>query len=206
MKKTLIVAGVVALAITLGWMFIHSRALSGSLAESIGAYNLLKKESAVVQGKQQQIIEDQVARIAEKDAIIADLNHDIIDDNDAIVDQDRQLAALRKKLDGLTDCPSKLANLDEQISLWSNKFTLCERASATKDSIIFNLTEKYDAQVAITDAVYAQLADCVKVKTSCEEALQKAVSQLKTKKFVGYVKTGVIVAAVGFIAYSLVKK
>ena len=65
-------------------------------------------------------------------------------------------ADLKKLEEELSSIPTEeknliIENLKSQIIVWRDKFTLAQQEISNKDKIIFNLTEKYNSQVIISD-------------------------------------------------------
>jgi len=144
------------------------------------------------------------ADIAARDESIAKANEAIAVVKDKIKGKDAKILNLEEEFTQLGENKdAKIINLQVQVSLWKEKFTLAERVIAEKDSIIFDLTAKYDAQVQIStewEASYYRQVELHQI------ALDR-ISMME-KKWVGInlgsnAKTGLII---GLIIYSLVKK
>jgi len=144
------------------------------------------------------------ADIAARDESIAKANEAIAVVKDKIKGKDAKILNLEEGFTQLGENKdAKIINLQVQVSLWKEKFTLAERVIAEKDSIIFDLTAKYDAQVQIStewEASYYRQVELHQI------ALDR-ISMME-KKWVGInlgsnAKTGLII---GLIIYSLVKK
>ena len=96
------------------------------------------------------------AAIAEQEKKIKELEQKQIIYEENIKKKEGQIASLhvttgelKKQRRELTDKDAIIANLDTQVAAWKEKFSLAQSVIEEKDKIIFNLTEKYDAQVTI---------------------------------------------------------
>jgi len=64
---------------------------------------------------------------------------------------DKKADQLEKQFVELTDKNAMIANLQEQVKLWKEKFSLAQKELANKDEIIFNLTNQYNVQLDLTN-------------------------------------------------------
>lgn len=101
---------------------------------------------------------------------------------------------------------AQIVNLQAQIAVWKEKFTLAEGIIADKDSIIFSLTAKYDAQVKISAEWEASYHRQVELHSICLERLAAVEKEWRGIRFGSKIKTYLVGAAVGWIVYSQIKK
>ena len=114
-------------------------------------------------------------------------------------------AELEKKRRELTDKDAIIANLDTQVAAWKEKFSLAQSVIEEKDKIIFNLTEKYDAQVTISNSYKLQFEEGQKLNQIAELRIQSLEKELRISKFTGKIaRAGTLILA-GLVVYTLVK-
>ena len=168
-----------------------------------GKHEALQTAYADLDLKSKATIEAHKADIAARDGVIDEAGRTIIDAEGKIRDKDERILNLEEAFTQLGENKdAKIINLQAQVSIWKEKFTLAEAIIAGKDKIIFSLTAKYDAQVKISTEWEASY--CRQV-----ELHQIALDRISVmeKKWVGInlgsnAKTGLII---GLILYLLVK-
>jgi len=150
--------------------------------------------------------------IAEQTKIIGDMtkkievaNTEVFKKNEQIKSVNMTLEELDKQYKTLTDCPLQRDNLTKQVTAWKDKFSLAKGIIEDKDGIIFSLTDKYEAQIKITAAVQVQLDNCTTMQTLLEKEVTALKWELRKSRLVGSVKTGIVLAAAGYVIYGLVK-
>jgi len=169
-----------------------------------GKHEALQTAYADLDLKSKATIEAHKADIAARDEVIDEAGRTIIDAEGKIRDKDERILNLEEAFTQLGENKdAKIINLQAQVSTWKEKFTLAQEIIAKKDTIIFSLTAKYDAQVKISTEWEASYYRQV-------ELHQIALDRISVmeKKWVGInlgsnAKTGLII---GLIIYSLVKK
>jgi predicted nuclease with TOPRIM domain len=176
--------------------YSHLKGQYDALSEEYGA----QKEAALGN------ITELQNQIAQKDEKIHDLNSSVSTKNEQI----KKLNAENKKLEDtyatLTDDKQRIANLETQVSVWKEKFTLAEGVIAEKDKIIFALTEKYETQVKITGEYKELYEREARLRGLLEEHVRIADSKLGGLQLKFNVSKGVTIALAGLIIYGLVSK
>jgi hypothetical protein len=171
-------------------------ALAGQLQEAL---RNAAADSAILN----QVIADKDAIIVELDKKLATSAQVIVGLKGSIAGKDKDLAALRESWAGLSaECQTRLRELDVT---WSEKFSLLEGVVAEKDKQIAALSGKYDAQVVIGDA-WKQKCEGANRLLTISTALNKSlVRKVKTQAIIGNLKTGAVVAAAGWIIFNAIK-
>ena len=116
-----------------------------------------------------------------------------------------QLVQKMHRLEANGDLPAQVANLKEQIAVWSSKFTLAQAVIAEKDKIISAWAAKYDAQVTISESWKAKYdAEC-RLLQLATQGWKSAEGKLRWTRVMSNIKSGLIVGALGYIGYSALK-
>jgi molybdopterin converting factor small subunit len=196
----------ISFLVVVGYFYFSSRTLKGTLATSVASYSQLKKDTDKTNLEQKTIIESQLKAIAEKNEDIAKRDKKIDADKKEIGIKDAGLKELVTARQTLTDKDEIIANLDQQVKLWSEKFSLAQSTISEKDGIIFDLTQKYDAQVIISETLSRQLANQIAVTASCDTAQKKALNKVKVLQFEKNLSCGTTVLAIVTILYLVLHK
>lgn len=129
-----------------------------------------------------------------------------------LVNTDVDIVRLERELDELrsTENPNRLealelivVNMESQLTIWKEKFTLCEQIVHDKDSIIFNLKQQYETQVNVSMDWENLYISEKRVRLSCENVLKITTRKLRTARFGGTFKTIAIIALGGYVAYKI---
>jgi len=153
------------------------------------------------------------AAIVEQEKKIKELEQKQIIYEENIKKKEGQIASLHgttgeleKQRRELTDKDAIIANLDTQIAAWKEKFSLAQSVIEEKDKIIFNLTEKYDAQVTISNSYKLQFEEGQKLNQIAELRIQSLEKELRISKFTGKIaRAGTLILA-GLVAYAALAK
>lgn len=175
-----------------------------------GEYETLKKVAE--QDKQildKEIREREKAIVFLQNAIKAK-DEEIAKKNEGINKKSKELATLQKDREQLAlsggDKDKVIQNLDEQVRVWSEKFSIAEGVIKDKDAQIDALKLSFANQVDITDAIKKQLENEKNLRYVAEEALVVSSLEIKKLKFTSNLKTVLVLAISGYFAYDLVKK
>jgi len=126
----------------------------------------------------------------------------------AIGQKDSDLTQLVQKLHELEmagDLPAQVANLRAQIAAWSSKFTLAQAVIAEKDKVISAWAAKFNAQVVISESWKAKYdAEC-RIRHLAEQGWKASESKLRWTRVMGNIKSGVVLAALGYIGFRAIK-
>jgi chromosome segregation ATPase len=153
-------------------------------------------------------IAQMTAIVGQKDKEIAEATKQIGHLTDAVGRKDSDLTELVQKLHKLEvsgDLPAQVANLKEQVQAWSEKFSLAQTVIAEKDAIIADWTIKYDAQVTISESWKQKYEGETRLRTLAEKGWKASERKLRWTRIVGNVKTGLVLAAAGYVGYSALK-
>jgi hypothetical protein len=169
-------------------------------------YNKLKGEYQTYYEISRAVVEKSIQAIDEQNDEIGILSkkltylHGIIEVKDAdLADKEEELGELKRDFADLEECQAQYDKLVEA-------FTLCKSIGVDKDSVIFNLNEKYEAQVVISlkyKDMYESTLPLIDIHIKQVKELENINRRLKlTSKL----KTGIVVAMAGVVLYSLLRK
>jgi len=144
--------------------------------------------------------------IAQKDEKIRNITSHIVEQEGKISQLHEQTKKLEDTYVVLLDNEAKIDNLETQVSTWKQKFQIAEAIISNKDDIIFNLTEKYEAQVKISLEWRDMYKNESTLRTLAEKRLRLADRRIGRLKFGGTIKTGLVVGLAGVVVYGLVRK
>lgn len=101
-------------------------------------------------------------------------------------------------------------NWQERTELWKNRFSLCQAVIVEKDTIIFSLSQKYEAESQLRSRVEGLLGGYKTQVSLLETQLHSTASLTATLerklKYNKSVKTVSVLAFVGAVVYLLVQK
>jgi len=146
----------------------------------------------------------------EKEVLDMEINQ--LKEENAAIDNDRRVT--KKKLaDVLAEEPVQpeleeeplVINLRQQVRLLTFVLEGAEKELENKDKIIFNLTEKYNAQVGISDSYRAMYENEKELHRLAIDRLKIADRRIASLRFTGNAKNVLVVVAGGAIAYLLLK-
>jgi len=196
------------LALALTVAVIDGLRLHDKYSIAIGKYEEALTQERV-NGKALTIqIAQMTETVGQKDKEIAEKVETIGHMTNAIGRKDANLEALGQKLKQLEisgDLPAQVANLKEQVKAWSDKFSLAQTVIAEKDAIIADGSAKYDAQVTISESWKQKYEGETRLRTLAEKGWKASERKLRWTRIVGNVKTGLVLAAAGYVGYSALK-
>ena len=197
----LLVCGVIFLLFRSCNLHDKNSVLRGQLGEAKNIAKADAKLKDALIAKQNTIIGQANKEIAEKDKAIGHMT-------DAIGQKDSDLTQLVQKLHGLEavgDLAAQVANLKEQVAVWSSKFSLAQEVIAEKDKVIAAWAAKYDAQVTISESWKQKYEGETRLRMLAEKGWKASERRLRWTRIVGNVKSGLIVGALGYLGYSAIK-
>ena len=197
-----------ALAIAFGIAVVDGLRIRDKYSISIGNYQAelvsSKKDGAALTlqiAKANEIVGQQNTIIAERDKAIGHLTN-------TIGQRDAELTELVQKMHGLEakgDLPAQVANLKEQIAVWSSKFSVAQAVIAEKDKVIAAWAAKFDAQVTISESWKAKYdAEC-RLLQLATQGWKASERKLRWTRVMGNVKSGLVLAAAGYIIFNAIK-
>lgn len=122
-------------------------------------------------GELEKKIDELNGNIDSSNSIIAGLNE--ADDKKA-----RRIAELQDALDETKPLPEQITNLKEQVFEWKGRFQIAQGVIAEKDTIIFNLTAKYEAQVSISKNFEGLYIDTKTNLEACQREWSRTIKEL----------------------------
>jgi hypothetical protein len=153
-------------------------------------------------------ITDLTVVIAEKDERISALTEEIVVTTGVMDAHGVTIDELEAALANIptTDYANIISNLTNQVTLWKVRFTLSEDIIADKDAIIFSMSDKYEAQLIISDD-YKTLWETEKeLHGIALSRISVLEGKVRVAKFGGTVRNGIILGLGAFIVYGLVTK
>ena len=186
--------------LTLGVIFV-SLDNCGSTAK----YNKLKGEYATYYNISRVVIKQSIEAIDEQDREIVALDekleflYGIIEVKDAdLADKEDELGELKREFADIEECQ---AQYDKLVSA----FSLCKSIGVDKNTVIFDLKQKFEVQVTISlnyKDMYESIQPLADIHTRQVKELEKINRRLK---FTSKLKTGFVVVGIGVVLYSLLK-
>jgi predicted nuclease with TOPRIM domain len=204
-KIKLTVIGLAILAI-ISWLGLKSCRLTDNLSKLKGEYEVYKKNAMAENEKLNTACENQIAIINKFDKQIKDTEGDIAHKDEAIKNKSNQISALEKELAGISDKDAKIANLTKQVEAWKEQFSLAQAIIVDKDKIIYDWSQKYDAQVVISDSWKKKYENELQLRQVAEKGWKAAEWGIKTARLASNVKSLAIIAIGGYLTYKLLKE
>lgn len=119
---------------------------------------------------------------------------------------DTRIQELETEREALTDKDEVIANLEAQVSAWREKFSLARDEIEIKDRQLFNLTEKYEAQLAISNHWKTMFFQESAIRVHGEARIGILEKRLKRSSVLGRIKNIAIIAIGGFLVYEFVRR
>ena len=193
------VAVIVALSLAIVFLAMDNCGNADKYNKLKGEYETYYKISRIVIKESIEAIDvqnDEIGILTKKLTYL----HGIIEVKDAdLAEKEDEIGELKRDFADLEECQAQYDKLVEA-------FTLCKSIMVDKDEVIFNLNEKYDAQVIISlryKDMYESIQPLVDIHTKQVKELEKINRRLK---FTSKLKTGIVVVGIGVVLYSLLRK
>ena len=199
---------ILALILALGVAVYDGCRIRDKASIAIGKYQEAIEQAKKLDAEKDKAIVNQQAIIVLKDKLISESVQEITVINTAIGAKDSAIAGLKDKLKVLEaagDLSGQVANLQEQVRVWAEKFSLAESIIAEKDKIIADWAAKFTAQVEISEAWKAKYESEAHLRTLAESGWKLSERKLKRTKIMSNVKTGLVVGALGYFTFSAIK-
>jgi chromosome segregation ATPase len=132
------------------------------------------------------------ADLARKDALIAGIN--------------TTLADLSSQYAGLKTCPEQLSNTLLQIENFKGKVSLLEGQVADYQDRERAWSDKFNGAMSMAESYRKMYNNSLPVIESLEDLNAALKRDILRRKIMGTVKSGIILAAAGWVLYSAVKK
>lgn len=146
----------------------------------------------------EEVIKEQQEKIGVLDATIVVLNTTIAEKDNDLEKIEDELGELKRDFVSLKECQAQYDKLVKG-------FNLCKSINADKESVIFSLNEKYDAQVVVSTeykSMYESTQDLLVIRDKQVKELEKINKRLRLGSGL---KTGIVVTMAAIVAYSLLK-
>ena len=204
MKKYLIAICVTLLAV-LSFSWYRSCQESPKEAYWRGQYEVIKAQVEMERVKSLKTIESLEGDIAEKDKDIVRLGEEVRTIETNIAGKSREIEALEVAYCDLKNDTERVDNLTSQVANWKEKYSLSEAVIASKDKIIFSLTEKFKSQLIITNEYKTLYDNECKISRVLTMRLDICTKRTKGLKFGSTIKGGLALILAGIIIYGMVK-
>ena len=213
MKINLTKIVIAILILVIGFVLLDRSCTHKKLNVALGELDKQKEVTAAAETKADESIAREKETKNLLDTEIKKLTGTIHERDDVIKDKDKKITDLEKEEETLTDAPTLIVNLRAQIELWKGKFILAQQTiddlgvpyeveingvmimKYPPGSVTFKLSEKYKAQIRITDEwkvkYHAQLA----LSLERDQALDQCLKDIKGIRFGSKIKTGGLIFA-----------
>lgn len=171
-------------------------------------YKKLEQENKIlkkIQKSSQEKIKNQSEEIQKTTERIRELESHVAEKNEALKNKGIRIEELEKSYDENAPQEKQITNLREQVQAWKEKFHIAENIIADKDRIIFSLTQKYEAQFAISEEWKTMYENELKLRENLESQIKVLEKQFRTVKFFSKVKTGLFTIIGGILIYQAIR-
>lgn len=168
-------------------------------------YQIAKKDIEASHKSYQILRERSATQIKELDTRISLADANIASLSLSLEGKDKKLGELEKGYANLLDKDEKIVNLEGQVTLWKQKFTIAQGIIAQKDKIIFSLTEKYEQQSKLTYECEGLLSKETELRLLAEKRIEVLHKSITASYFTGKVKTVLIGGLICAVVYGVVK-
>jgi len=201
---------IVMLCLGVSLLTFRSCDMGDKLSKLQGEYETYKK----VADQDKQILDKEIqererAIVFLQNAIKAK-DEEIVKKNEGINKKSKELSGLQKEreqmaLSGVSK-DKIIENLDKQVKVWSEKFSIAEGVIKDKDSQIDALKLSFENQLIIAKSIQKQLDNEINLRKVAESALGIASFEIKKLKFTSNLKSMLVFAVGGYLVYDLVKR
>ena len=207
---SILVAGLVLLAL----IIVGYRSCNPYDKKSIlkGKYDALSQEYETQKNNSKAQISSLRNIIAQKDEKIRNITAHIVEKEGEIStlhaqtdELEEAYAKVDKSAQDVNSLNQRVVNLETQVTIWKQKFTISEGIIADKNKIIFNLNEKYESQVTISFNWETLYNNEVKLHALCKQRLTLADKKLKGLRFGSTIKNGLVIGLAVGVIYGLVR-
>lgn len=203
--KYIIIIAILVSFITIVFVRSCNDVSDRDLSELKGRYEAYKEETEKEKKETEKIVAAREEKIVElKNEIIS--NFEAIDrsQKEAKV-KDKEISELVRIRETLTDKDLIIANQDKQIKAWIEKFTLEREEKVAIREQRDDWKAAYYLQVDITEQLKKQLSNELSLRKIGEESLAAANKTIRKLKLGSSVKTVLIGALAGYVAYKVFK-
>jgi len=119
--------------------------------------------------------------------------------------KNRELDALDVKLATAKTDAERVPILRAEVAAWAEKFSLAELTIAEKDRQIAAWETKFNSQVGISQDWILKYENEARLHKITREEISALKTRLISTRLVGTLKSGLVLAAVGYIGYSALR-
>lgn len=189
-------------------IFVRSCTITDRYSRLLGEYTALKSIAKENEKIAQDNIDKSLKQIKNLTSKNAELTKHVKLKENELVNLDNEVNRLETELidaQNTGDKDAQITNLESQVTIWKEKFTLAQNIITDKDSIIFNLTNQYKIQLNVSNEYKTLYENELNLRIKCEVLLKATTRKLHTAKGVGTFKSIFIGALGGYVAYQLIK-
>lgn len=206
-KKTIITTLIIlALIVILTFQWCGSRRLYDKLSLAKGVEQtmteqLKEKDKAYeeLKGKNDETISELNGHIDSLMTVVSGL-----EEKDEY--KNATIEKLEKENEGLTDKDEIIANLNDQVRAWKERFTLAQQQIEAKGGIIFDLKAKYDSEHELRLSLEGIVFDYKKLFIAKDVLIKNLEKSLAKKRFSLKMSRMFEVALIGVGGYLVLKK
>lgn len=176
---------------------------------AVGKYQAALDSSRALNAEKDKAIGQMTRVIGQKTAQIAELLGNAGKPTETEIAQDKIIADQKRKIAEMEeqgDLAGALVASKAESRAWAEKFALAEERHKTA---IFDLnvawTVKYEAQVTISESWKQDYKSELHLRTLAEKGWKVTERKLKWTRIVGNIKSGLVLAAAGYVGYSALK-
>jgi len=195
-----------SLILCLGFYFAQSCKVYHKHSVLKGQYDALKNTLDAEVEMRDRAIKAKEEEIEELNTAIDSANVVITEKQKESKSKDVEIKELESLYPTLKDKDEQIENLKQQANVWKEQFFLAQEIITEKDTIIFSLTEKYNAQVEITKQWIAKYDRELALRKLAEEGWKMSDKRIVGLSLQSKVTKILIVAAGGYILYDKLKK
>jgi uncharacterized protein HemX len=197
-----LIIALLAAIIIVGWVNHQAGVKQRILKAEYEAMRVETEENSLIQKAQ---IEGLRQIIEQKDRHISQLNEHIVEKQVEISTLHEQTDKLEAEYETLLREPDKIDNLTQQVTLWKQKFSIAETIIESKDKIIFDMNQKYVAQLDISNYYKKLYENEYALRLKAEARIKLYENQITGLKIGGTIKTGLVIGLAGVVIYGLVR-
>ena len=189
---------VVALSLVIVFLSLDSCGSSRRADELKGEHKKAIEIAKAEKRIKEEIIKEQKEKIEVLNLTIKEKSAVITSKESELAEIEEELGVIKRDFESLEGCQSQYDKL-------SIAFTLCKSINIDKNTLIFSLNEKYDAQLVISisyEDMYKSIQGVLVIRDKQVKELEKINKRLR---FSSGLKSGLAVVLAGLIVYNMVK-
>jgi len=207
-KKILDIIGIALVVFVVLFCLGKACKISDRNSELKGEITQLNQMLSIQRQVSQKEIKELKEFICKKNEEIIDITADITVKDEKIQELSEISTNLEQEIDNLNDNQKDIIinKLKENVTIWKQKFTLAESIIRNKDKIIFNLQDKYNAQLKVSlnyRELYEKTNELSRKQEIRIRVLEKKQRGLQIKSIL---KTVAIGGLAGYLGYRIIKK